>query len=324
MAYNKTTKMYEGYIYCIRNDINCFLYIGQTVYTIKKRLKDHISEAHRLKDKDNSILHREINKYGANNFYIEEIEKVSLPTKDGLFERLNELEVYYIKQLNTMRPNGYNICSGGKNWGAPVRPVDLYDYNGNLIQEYGDASSAAADNNLTTTAVLSNCVGKNSKTRSGVFRFHGEGFDKYPLVYFSNKESVDVYDTLGNYIETVSSINSAAIKYSTSPASVCGVCNGHHAHANYYVFRYSGDTFELYSVKSLVVGKYDKNGMLICAYLCPNQCIEKEHISRQKMDGHLSGRIQLGRDGFYYRYITDIMQYKEFIGHNTKLLEEAV
>lgn len=316
MAYNKEMKMHEGYIYYIYNDINDKIYIGQTIYTMRKRLKDHISEAHRLQEKDNSILHRAINKYGGEHFFIEEIIKVSSPTKKELFNELNALEILYIKELNTMKPNGYNICSGGSNWGIPVKPVDLYDYEGILQNEYENATYAAEDNGITTACVLANCIGKNSKTKSGVFRFHGDSFDKYPIVFFTNKEEVDVYNTIGEYIKTASSLREAADEFNTDVSSVNGVCKGRHSHANYYVFRYKGEPFNLHQVKSFIVGKYNKENKLVNMYISPNECMEKESMSSSKMYGHLSGKISMGRDGYYYRYITNINEYNSYIIQN--------
>lgn len=37
MSYNSKTGKYEGFIYCIKNDINSLMYIGQTSSTLKHR-----------------------------------------------------------------------------------------------------------------------------------------------------------------------------------------------------------------------------------------------------------------------------------------------
>lgn len=75
-----------GVIYCITNKVNGKIYIGQTTKTIEKRLKGHFYES---KCSD-YYIHRAINKYGINNFYIKQIDFSF--TK----EYLNELEKYYI------------------------------------------------------------------------------------------------------------------------------------------------------------------------------------------------------------------------------------
>lgn len=98
-----------GYIYKITNKINNKQYIGQTT---KERASDRFSQhrylaRHLDMEKSNSYLHRAMNIYGVNNFIFEIIEKID----NSL---LNEREQYWIKQLNTLAPNGYNLTSGGE------------------------------------------------------------------------------------------------------------------------------------------------------------------------------------------------------------------
>jgi group I intron endonuclease len=54
-------------------------------------------------------LHRAISKYGKNNFSIE-----ILATCDSI-EAMNYVEEFYIRNLNTLVPSGYNLRSGGNN-----------------------------------------------------------------------------------------------------------------------------------------------------------------------------------------------------------------
>ena len=51
-----------GYIYKISNDINDNIYIGQTVFSIEYRFKQH------LKAKDNYPIHAAIKQYGVEHF----------------------------------------------------------------------------------------------------------------------------------------------------------------------------------------------------------------------------------------------------------------
>lgn len=98
----------NGSIYVIKNDVNDKLYVGQTVATVEERFKRHLSsnpETH------NQAILWAIRKYGAEHFYIETLE-----TGIESEEELNRLEEKYIQELNSLKPNGYNLCPGGKQW----------------------------------------------------------------------------------------------------------------------------------------------------------------------------------------------------------------
>lgn len=86
-------------IYLITNLINNKQYVGQTVYTKEKRWSSHL--------KGTLCVDKAIQKYGAENFKLETIEDVDTE------ESLDERERYWISELNTLVPNGYNIIPGG-------------------------------------------------------------------------------------------------------------------------------------------------------------------------------------------------------------------
>lgn len=60
-----------GYIYKITNNINQKIYIGKTSQSIDKRFRSHINNA---RNHINRYLYDAMNKYGYENFTIEEIE----------------------------------------------------------------------------------------------------------------------------------------------------------------------------------------------------------------------------------------------------------
>lgn len=95
-----------GYIYIIRNYINEKVYIGQTTKNIEDRWKQHLYNAINSKTR-NQALYLAMRKYGVENFYIEELENVC----DDL--SLDDKEIYYIKEFNSLAPNGYNETLGG-------------------------------------------------------------------------------------------------------------------------------------------------------------------------------------------------------------------
>ena len=52
------------------------------------------------------MIDKAIQKYGAHNFWYEILE--------SQIEDYNEKEVYWIKKYNSVKPNGYNIQTGGE------------------------------------------------------------------------------------------------------------------------------------------------------------------------------------------------------------------
>lgn len=85
-----------GIIYCYTNKENGKQYVGQTINE-SQRKANHFHEA--MNHKTEYYFHRAIRKYGWDAFEYEVLEET-----DNLIER----ETYYIRKLNTLRPNGYN------------------------------------------------------------------------------------------------------------------------------------------------------------------------------------------------------------------------
>lgn len=90
-------------IYKITNSINDKVYIGKTSLTIQKRFQQHIRDSKKYLDRP---LYKAFNKYGIENFKIEEIE-TNIPDV-----KINEKEQFYIKKFNSYH-NGYNATLGG-------------------------------------------------------------------------------------------------------------------------------------------------------------------------------------------------------------------
>ncbi|MFA5031200.1 MAG: GIY-YIG nuclease family protein [Patescibacteria group bacterium] len=89
-----------GIIYIAINLINGKQYVGQTIKTIKNRIKIHEN------NKNCSAFHNAIKKYGIKNFKI--------ISYSCLEEDLDWHEIFLIKEFNTLAPNGYNLESGGR------------------------------------------------------------------------------------------------------------------------------------------------------------------------------------------------------------------
>lgn len=92
-----------GYIYKITNTINNKCYIGKTERTIQARWADHKKSMKKL---IHLPLYAALNKYGIDNFTIEELEQCENSVID-------EREIYWIKFYNSYG-EGYNCTGGGE------------------------------------------------------------------------------------------------------------------------------------------------------------------------------------------------------------------
>ena len=95
-----------GYIYCITNLINSKRYVGKTTNDIHQRFNKHCLDSKRSRC-EKRPLYDAMNKYGIENFIVEEIEYVEDNNK------LEEQEIFWIKELGTFGKNGYNATIGG-------------------------------------------------------------------------------------------------------------------------------------------------------------------------------------------------------------------
>lgn len=131
-------------IYKIVNLVNGKIYVGQSI-NIQKRWYQHKSDYN--KEGGCPILYAAIRKYGIENFSFEVIEECSL-------ELLDEREKYWISQMNTLNPNGYNIALGGA-----TRGNTIYDYEvlAKAYMELGSSKKVAEKFNCDFKTVLNAC-----------------------------------------------------------------------------------------------------------------------------------------------------------------------
>lgn len=90
-----------GIIYKITNKTNGKVYVGQTKQELKDRLRQHRTE------RGSYPISNAIRKYGMDGFDVEVIDSATNP------EELNKKEINYIRQFECLKPDGYNIRSGG-------------------------------------------------------------------------------------------------------------------------------------------------------------------------------------------------------------------
>ena len=91
-------------IYAIQNRINGKVYIGQTTCSLEKRIKNHMFSSSCC-----IVIYNALKKYGIDAFNISTIDTAKN------IDELNKLEEKYIKEYNSLSPNGYNLTTGGNN-----------------------------------------------------------------------------------------------------------------------------------------------------------------------------------------------------------------
>jgi predicted GIY-YIG superfamily endonuclease len=107
----------NGIIYLITHRASGKQYIGLTIQTLERRWQYHILQARAGHIREEQSLHAAIRDEGPSAFELQQIDQ-GIAKKD-----LEKKERYWIKQLETMAPHGYNILSGGQNGGARGKPT---------------------------------------------------------------------------------------------------------------------------------------------------------------------------------------------------------
>ena len=154
MSYEPENNMYHGFIYCITNNVNGKMYIGQTRTTVQNRWKGHRVSS----KKSDTALYRAMRKYGIENFSVETIFAIADPDEEKIKQSLNFLEIYFIAKYDTLcGNNGYNLTKGGD---TPcifnITPVNQYDLHLNLIKHYDSVQEASIQTGINENAIRQN------------------------------------------------------------------------------------------------------------------------------------------------------------------------
>ena len=114
-----------GIIYLVKNKINGMNYIGASLGSLSKRWKDHV-EAKTLRK---GSLQEAIHKFGKRNFSKKIIKRCKYLSELSKFER------FYIKKYNSIKPNGYNLSSGGFGMGNLGKKMTIQNKKFNSLRD---------------------------------------------------------------------------------------------------------------------------------------------------------------------------------------------
>lgn len=310
--------MHEGYIYLITNNVNGKQYVGQTIRTIEERYKAHLRKS--KNNKDNLYLYTAMNKYGANNFMVKEIEKIICSTKKELSQLLNEKEIYYIKAYNTRKPNGYNMTDGGilLTNTFEKKPVCTYDLERNLVDEFESISEGARYYNISQSDISYCCQRKKLNVVNGlIWRFKGDDYDVKTLKL--RTRVVCQYDFAGNFIRKYNGIQEA--KRITGINNISGCCNGKYKSAGSYVWRFLGDAFNKYELpKCYTIDMYDSSKNFIKSFSTISEAskitgIKSTDILRACNNDNATA------DGYFWVKSTDDISKKHLSSKSKRLLQ---
>ena len=174
-----------AYIYKITNVINGKSYIGKTLSSIENRWKEHCSDSKKRKN-EKRPLYSAMNKYGVDNFKIEQIEECN----DDI---VNEREVYWIEYFGTFK-NGYNATIGGD--GKHYLDYDL------ICETYKQVQ------NTVKTAEICGCCADS--VRNILRERHIPMLSSQEILKIQKSKVINQYDLNGEYIRTFASLSDAA------------------------------------------------------------------------------------------------------------------
>ena len=160
-----------GYIYLTTNLINNKKYIGMSTRDDERYLGS------------GKLIKRALDKYGKSNFRKEILEY------EEDFEKLCELEKYYIEKYDAVNRNDfYNIHEGGN--------------GGNTIKGYSEEEKEVYKQNMSS--ILKSLYNDNKELREKVSQSVKEAFDKNNSREKISKSLIEKYKTDSNYRKRVS------------------------------------------------------------------------------------------------------------------------
>lgn len=139
-------------IYKITNKQNNKSYVGQSI-VIEERWDRH-KYSMSYKDKQHLPLYRALNKYGINNFEFSILEECQP-------EELNDKEIFWIKKLNTLLPNGYNCHEGGNGGNHIIIPEYVINITNDLLSNNYTREELSKKYNVALTTISSINTGKH-------------------------------------------------------------------------------------------------------------------------------------------------------------------
>ena len=253
------TKLHKGIIYKYTFP-NGKVYIGQTINPVSRK-NSHLNEKTGAR---NVAFWRAYKKY--QTYKYEVIESIEDESREGLCDRLNDLEQKYIAEYQSTNPQyGYNLTSGGRVFVVNEEgrkhmseartdklPVLQYDLNGDFVAEYESTIAAAKAIGSRAGSVWSCCLGIASGKRvkkvqivkGFTFRFKADYPDVPPhidLEITSHRTKVLQFSLDGELVKEWDSITEAHLALNCHESGIRQCCNGKYRQCAGFMWRYRDD-----------------------------------------------------------------------------------
>ena len=211
------------YIYKITNQINGKSYIGKTMKTIQERWSEHCADYKRERC-EKRPLYAAMNKYGIENFKIEQIEECS-------DQDLSERECFWIEYYETFK-NGYNATLGGD--GKAYIDYDLVVAN---YQELQNCKKVAEKMGICTESVSKILKNRNISIKSGQ-TYSKETRSKPVLMYDkSTQKFIQAFPSRAEAARWLINEGLTNCKLTTIQTHIGEVCNGKRKSAAGFIWK---------------------------------------------------------------------------------------
>lgn len=181
------------------------------------------------------------------------------------------------------------------------KKIDKYTLDGRYITTYNSAKEAQESVNATNShSIIGVCNGKFMKAFNYVWRYTGDLYDKYKNFIdlknnnFSYGKSVDMYSKDKQFIKTFNSMVDAASEIKADKTNISACCLGKAKSVKGYIFRFHGDSIDLYPCISKTqkqsVFIYDLSGNLLNTYPSKNKASKETGIGYHMIENYCNGR----------------------------------
>jgi group I intron endonuclease len=225
----------KGIVYIIRNNINCKVYIGQTVQSLQKRINNYKQE---LKTRNYGI-YAAMNKHGFEKFEFTIIEECFIT-------ELDSREQFWITKHESQNQKlGYNIQAGGnKNKTIPSwKKKQLSDNHyskkpGFVGPNKGKTFSEEWKQNMRKPKNLSPAQLKKNKKVARLANLGRKFTKKHKQKLAKAHEKPILQYTIDNkFVKEWPSIESAYKSLKTSPANISAVLHGRQKTAKGFIWK---------------------------------------------------------------------------------------